>query len=290
MALAEDILKNLRGYSRAMYSTWFFHRPSHLLFDAGEGIAAQLGNFVFGVEKVFLSHGHYDHVGGLPGLVLARNAAMGERTKPLVVHHPAGDAMVQLEREYVAVLARNLDYALTWTPLQPGEDVPLSTAGESWTVRPFATRHGRSSLTLGYNLVEKRKRLKPALEGKPEAEIARLAREKGREAVSETYDHILMAYSGDSLALEPDTVRGAEVLLHESTFLDEKERKAKIHPTLPEVLATARDAGVKGLGLFHVSSRYTHADLEERVSRAVEKHGLAIPVVLFHLHRRIRIR
>jgi ribonuclease Z len=290
MSLAEDILGGLRGYSKAMYSTWFFHRPAHLLFDAGEGAASSLGNFVYAVENVFISHGHYDHVGGLPGLVLARNAAMGERTKPLAVYHPAGDALVQLEREYVTMLSRQLDFELSWNPLRDGDTVPLGAGSGHWRVQAFATRHTRSYLTLGFKLVETRTRLKAELNGLSEKEIGRVAREKGREAVRESYDHCLLAYSGDSMALDPAQVRGATVLLHEATFLDADERKAKFHPTLEEVLETAVRASIGGLGIFHVSSRYTRADLEARVTEQVRASGLDVPVFLFHQHRQIRIR
>jgi len=290
MSLPEDILENLRGYSKAMYSTWFFYRPAHVLFDAGEGMAAQLGNVVYGVERVFLSHGHYDHVGGIPGLVLARNAAMGERTKPLEIHHPAGDALVQLEREYVTMLSRNLEFELKWVPMRPGDEVALPAGAGKWRIQAFKTRHTRSYLTLGYRLVESRSRLRPELEGRPESEIVRLVRERGKDAVTEKYDQCLLAYSGDSLALDPNDVRGASVLLHEATFIDEEERKVKLHPTLEEVLETAVKAGIGGLGLFHVSSRYTRADLEARVTSQVKASGLDVPVVLFHLHRQFRIQ
>jgi ribonuclease Z len=290
MPLSDDILGNLRGYTKAMYSTWFNYRPAHLLLDAGEGLSSALGNYIYGVESVFLSHGHYDHIGGIPGLVLARNAAMGERTKPLTIYHPAGDALIQLEREYVSLLARSLDYELRWVPLVPGEKVELSAADGKWTVRPFPTGHSRHHLTLGYALTERRKRLRPEFAGLPEPEIARLARERGSAGLSEEYDKILLAYSGDAPALDPGLVRDATVLLHDTTFLDGEERKAEIHATLGEVLAVAREARVQGLGLFHVSTRYTHADLEARVAKAVGESGLEIPVVLFHQHKRVTIR
>jgi 7,8-dihydropterin-6-yl-methyl-4-(beta-D-ribofuranosyl)aminobenzene 5'-phosphate synthase len=67
-----------------------------LLLDAGAGPAtarnaAALGVDLRPVEAVALSHGHYDHTGGLPGMLEAMRAAGGGARSPLVpVHlHPA---------------------------------------------------------------------------------------------------------------------------------------------------------------------------------------------------------
>jgi hypothetical protein len=48
VALYEDVLANLRGYSKAMYATWFQYKPARLLLDAGEGVSSYMENFVFG--------------------------------------------------------------------------------------------------------------------------------------------------------------------------------------------------------------------------------------------------
>ena len=51
----------LRGFSRAMYSNWLWHRPLQLLVDAGEGLQLALGTKVFSPSVVAITHGHSDH-------------------------------------------------------------------------------------------------------------------------------------------------------------------------------------------------------------------------------------
>jgi ribonuclease Z len=56
-------------YSKALYSSWLYYSPDRILFDAGEGASSILGNKAFAIRRVFVSHGHADHVAGLVGLV-----------------------------------------------------------------------------------------------------------------------------------------------------------------------------------------------------------------------------
>lgn len=84
--LCENSVGDIRGLGEHGFSALIETSEGHYLFDTGGGHtilpnALAFGKDLKGVKKVCLSHGHYDHTGGLP-LVL-------QRTGPIDVYaHP----------------------------------------------------------------------------------------------------------------------------------------------------------------------------------------------------------
>jgi len=287
MSLHEEIVANLTGYSKAMYSTWFFYRPARILLDAGEGVSSAMENFVFGIEKVFLSHGHYDHIGGLPGLLQSRRSARGDKEKPLEIYYPGTDELIAVQRAYVENLTYRLGYRLSWHFLEAGQKVPLGQGRDRGFLVPFEVRHTARGTALGFRVMEERRRLSRKYAGLSEAEVAALARSTPREELTETYEKILLAYSGDAMAIDPAAVADAEVLMHEATFLDPADRDVPTHATAEEAIRVADEAGVKALVLFHISSRYRMRDVIKRVTELAEKMDTETQVAVFRGGRRL---
>jgi ribonuclease Z len=281
MSLHEEIVANLSGYSKAMYSTWFFYLPARILLDAGEGVSTTMENFVFGIEKVFLSHGHYDHIGGLPGLLQSRRSARGDNEKPLEVYYPFNDELIAIQRRYIENLTYALGYSLTWHPIEPGQRVPLGAGRDRGFLVPFRVQHVARSVALGFNIMEERTRRRPEFAALSEAEMAALARTRPREEFSETYQRILLAYSGDTSPLDPALVQDAEVLMHEATFLDAEEREALTHATVEEAIRVALAARVKALVLFHVSTRYPGREVRAGIQKLARRLAPDLPIALF---------
>ena len=286
MGLAQDILGNITGYSKAMYSTWFYYKPARILFDAGEGVASALENFIFGIETVLISHGHHDHIGGLTGIVRARSSARGDKQKPLTIYYPKGDTLVELLREYIGKVSGRLEYKLTWSAVEPGDEIELRDGPRRSFVRAFEVPHSRRSTCIGYKLMERRHRLRPEYEGCTQEKIARRVREVGREAITEEYNHSLLIYGGDSMPLPLEEVRNCEVLMHDSTFLTADDRGNETHASMEEVMQLAAEADVNFLLLIHVSSRYTKSQTVNTARKLAEKHGIADRTALI-LYRNI---
>ncbi len=266
-------------FSKALYSTWVYYAPDRILFDCGEGVSSLLENKVFAVKHAFLSHGHADHISGLMGLINIRNNAMGDHEKELRVHYPAGSHFVSELIHYFARTNRNLQYDLEWIPLQPGDRVTLLEGRMPRYVEAFGTVHARGEPSLGYNVCEVRRRLREEYRGLPQEEIVALVRAGKKDEISEEYTQFLFSYGGDSVPLNPGSVRGTEVLLHEATFLADEDRKEYKHATVWEALDVARKAEVeKELIVFHISSRY-RGDLGS-TARQIEAMNLPFAVRL----------
>jgi len=244
-------------YSKGLYATWVYYAPDRLAFDAGEGLSSILGNKCFAIQRVFLSHGHADHISGLIGLINIRNTAMGDTDKPLTIYYPKDNWRILELIAYIARTNARLDYDLDWIPLEPGDRITVFEGQLDRYVEAFETVHARGELSLGYNVVEVRQRLRDEHQSLTQDEIAALVRERGREAITTTYPKNLVSYGGDSRAIDPAKVRDTDVLFHDTTFLNEGDRETPTHATLDEAIASARDANVQDvLYAFHLSSRY----------------------------------
>ncbi len=257
-------------YSKALYSSWVYYSPDRLAFDAGEGISTILGNKVFAIEKIFLSHGHADHITGLIGLINIRNSGMGDTEKPLTIYYPQDNWRVLELISYIKKTNRRLKYRLEWVPLKIGDRIEVFSGQCSRYVEAFKAVHSENEVSLGYNIIEHRKRLKPEYRDLPQEEILKLVQAGKREEISETYLKKLVSYGGDSIALDPRDVEGTDILLHDCTFLTEEEREDYKHATLSEALEVALRAQVQEAFIaLHISSRYKQKlkEIEEQLLR-----------------------
>lgn len=265
-------MDGMEGYSRALYSNWFWHKPTQLLVDAGEGVHLALRSGVWQPNIVAITHGHSDHVLGLAGFAGARRFGRGATTKPWTVLYPAGSSGVDAMRTAIASLWREVEFPIDWRPLAPGDSFGVS---RHRSIEAFAVQHVPGETALGYRVLESRWRRKAEYAGMAQQEIERLARTRGRDHVMERHQHVLFVHSGDAMPIDPALARAADLLVHDATFLGSDERREPIHATTEEVFAVARDAGVAALVLNHLSVRYDRAAAVPRIKEQLAAGGFA---------------
>jgi ribonuclease Z len=262
---------------RALSATLVRRGGARLLFDCAEGTQRQLLRSDIGLvelEEIFLTHFHADHYLGLPGML--KTYSLRGRDLPLRVYGPSG------LRELLSGLRRivgRLSYALEATELEA--DAVLERPG--FRIETFPVEHGVSAI--GYAIVESERPGRFDVEaaealGIPDGpERGRLQRGEGvvlADGQEVTSAQVLgPARPGRKLVLSGDTrpaasvveaSAGADVLVHEATFLaDELERaRETLHSTAGEAALVAREAGVRMLALTHLSTRYFgHQVVEE---------------------------
>jgi ribonuclease Z len=245
-----------------------------LLFDCAEGTQRQLMRSTLGLPdlpEIFLTHFHGDHFFGLPGML--KTFSLRQREVPLTIYGPAGlrDLYKGLGR-----LIGKLSYPVELEEVRPGDALER----DDYRILVFPVHHGVSAV--GYAVAEEDR------PGEFDAATAdalgipfgpeRGALQRGESVTLDdgkvlTPDAVLgtarpgrrIVIPGDTAPVE--TVRvlaeGADVLIHEATFLeDERDRAADtLHSTALQAAELARDAGVRLLALTHVSPRYFGPEL-----------------------------
>ena len=239
-----------------------------LLFDCGEGTQRQLLRSVGlpDVDAIFITHFHLDHWMGLPGMV--KTLDLRGREKPLWIYGPPG--LKALWEGLRPVIGRTT-YPLTAVDLDRHEDV----AFDGYAVTAFPVSHRVPAY--GYALVEEDRpgrfdvETAQRLGVQPGPDFGRLQR--GETVNGVTPDQVIGPdRTGRRIVLSGDTApcqaveafaHGADVLVHEATFLDADRLRAREtgHSTARQAAEVARDAGVRMLALTHLSTRYFPRDV-----------------------------
>ena len=265
-------ISGLTGFSRALYSNWLWHQPLQIVIDAGEGLPLAPGTGVFAPSIIAITHGHSDHVLGLPGFAGARRFGKGAPEKPWTVLYPRGSRGVETIRQTIADLWQGVTFPITWSPLEGGDSHQL---GGKRRIEAFPVMHVAAEPTLGYRVLETRRRLKPEFAAMSQPDIERLARTRGRDHVMEDAVHVTFAHSGDAMPIAVALIRDATVLVHDATFLEPGDRREPSHASSREVFALARDAHVRTLVINHLSIRYERPKALARLREQLTETGFA---------------
>lgn len=251
-------------------------RSEMWLFDCGEGTQHQFLRSdlrLSQLRRVFVTHMHGDHVFGLPGLLaslgLAGNSSAGVdlygpdplesflkgalNTSSTRIGYPLQVHRVRQAAEQGSVLFEDTDLIVRCTPL-------------THRVPAYAYRVEQKPLAGRFDIEKAR-----ALNIPPGPVYARLKRGEtvtlddgrtidGTSLCGPERPGVSVVYCTDTVFSEAavELARGADLLIHESTFAHAEAEMAyqKQHSTSTMAAQTAAEAGVGQLVLTHLSPRY----------------------------------
>ena len=256
---------NLAGYSVAGEESLIIAPELDCCFDIGKCPREALH-----VNHVLLSHGHMDHVAGLPYYFSQRDfqgIGGGTAIVPADLVGPLEDLMVAFGRVEGHVAPHR------FVGLRPGEDFEIR---RGLVARAFATKHLVASL--GFSVIDIRQKLKDEFVGLEGPQLVEL-KKRGVE-ITRRVEMPLVAFLGDTGKMNYSNlphVAGAKALLIECTFFDDDHiRRARagkhVHVTdLPEMLEGMNNEKII---IIHVTRRTNMSVARTILRKSLKKETL----------------
>jgi len=263
-------------------STIISFKGNNFLFDCPEGTQRQLmksKHSMMGINNIFISHMHADHFLGLFGWIATMT--LNQRKEKLTIFSPKGG------KEKIQKILRDVvkpSFEIKYEEIKKGTILK----NEELEIISFPLKH--EIPCFGFLIKEKDKlgefnRKKAENLGIPVGPLyAKLAAGEKVKVNGKTFTQKdVMDYSkkregrkilfvSDTRALKekdfPKNAKGAELLIHESTFIETQKQNAieSLHSTAKEAAIVAKTLKAKKLALFHFSAR--NSNEEEILSEA----------------------
>ncbi len=251
-----------------------------LLFDPGEGTQRQ---FIFAnvappvVTRIFISHFHGDHCLGLGSILMRLN--LDKVTHPIHCYYPASGKRY-FDRLRYGTIYHEIINVIEHPVTQPG----LVHDDGKFRIEALELDHGVDNLAWRITEPDTRKFDRNKLQAfGVKGSLVKELEDKGIiiiDGQTVSLDDVSKIRAGDSIAVVIDTrycqnaidiARNAQVLICESTYLEEHIDLAKkhFHLTARQAATIAKQAGVHQLILTHFSARYQNLRPFEEEAKSV---------------------
>lgn len=244
------------------------YKEENILFDCGEGTQRQFRKAKLNpckVNKLLITHWHGDHVLGLPGFF--QTLALSEYNKEMQIFGPKKTK--EFMKNFVGVFIPVFKFKAEVNEINK-EGIFYET--EEYYLESLNLNHGTPTLAYNFVIKDKSRLDKKKLEkakipsGKHLADL-----QKGKDIFVEGKKYSSKDFSyfekGKKISIVLDTlyeekivdfVKGADLLVCESSFGDDSKEIAKehMHLTSGEAGKIAKKAKVGKLILTHISQRY----------------------------------
>jgi ribonuclease Z len=261
--------------SRNHISVLINYKDQGLLFDCGEGTQRQLKKAKISpskITKIFISHWHGDHTLGIPGLL--QTLIMSRPNGLIEIHGPVGTKikMKKIIDFHLNSYLNELNEKEEKLEIKSFDhEKGLILDNSDYKISCFPLNHGQNSIAYSFEIKEKSRLnkeklrklklpnsplLKELLQGKTinysgkKIDGKKLIYTEPKRKVSYVFD---TRYSPKI----KDFVKESDILIIESTYLDEEELAYEHgHLTSKQAAKIANDSNSRKLILLHLSQRY----------------------------------
>jgi ribonuclease Z len=255
----------------------FINKNKLWLLDCGESTQQQIQKTslkLSKLEKIFISHLHGDHVFGLPGLLASRGLRGGKNQQKIQIFGPE-DLDIYL-KESLNISKTYIPYEIEIKIIPPDLSAGIIWEDEEYIVRYTEVNHNIK--TYAYSVEEKKDRSHFLIDKArrlniPPGPIYRTLKEgktvelpngrilQGKNFLNKIKKGRKIVFCGDTTYCKNllHLAKGADLLIHETTFSQQEEDLAKrnFHSTTTMAAKVAKETQVKKLILTHISPRYS---------------------------------